>query len=213
MAMFINGNPTRERILLLLKKSGSLSIDDLSIQLGITPMGIRQHLLSLERKGVVDYFAKRHGVGRPAFLYRLTDKADDLFPKAYHEFIVNALKDLEENEGRDKIDDIFRWRKERILREKREVFSDKKDLHDKVHALKDILGSDGYLVDLGEDESNYILRQFNCPILKVASQFREACRYELQIYRDLLRKDVMRQQCISEGSPSCTYVIPKTPVR
>jgi predicted ArsR family transcriptional regulator len=210
---FINENPTRERILFLLKKKGPLSIDDLSRQMGITPMGIRQHLISLERKGFVDYVARRYGVGRPAFLYKLTENADDLFPKAYHEFILSALKDLEKNGGQDKLEDIFKWRKERILKERKEALGDKKSLQDRVYALKDLLESDGYLVDLDMDDNNYILREFNCPIAKVASEFREACKYELQIYRELLRKDVMRQECMAEGSPSCTYVIPKTPIR
>jgi predicted ArsR family transcriptional regulator len=209
----INENPARERIVLLLKKKGPLSIEDLSGHMGITPMGIRQHLLSLERKGFVDYFAKRHGVGRPAFLYRLTEKADDFFPKAYHEFTLNALRDLERNEGRDKVEDLFRWRKERIIRERREALSNKKSLREKVYAIGDILESDGYLVELDEDDNSYILRQYNCPISKIASEFKEVCRYQLQIYRDLLRKDVMRPECISDGNPSCTYVISKTPLR
>lgn len=213
MRLFINENPTRERILLLLKKKGSLSIEELSRQLGITPMGIRQHLLSLERKGFVEYVAKRHGIGRPAFIYRLTEMANDLFPQAYQEFIISAFKDLEENEGRGKVDDIFRWRKDRLLKEYKEALSDKKNLHDKVYGVKGILESRGYLVDLSEDGNSYILRQFNCPISKVASAFGEACRYELQMYKDLLRKDIVRQECISEGGPSCTYVIPKAPLR
>jgi predicted ArsR family transcriptional regulator len=207
---FFNENPTRERIIFLLKKKGPLSIDDLSRQMGITPMGIRQHLISLERKGFVDYIARRYGVGRPAFLYRLTERADDLFPKTYHNFIISTLKDIERNEGRNRVDEIFRWRKEKILRDRREALSDKKSLQDRVYALKDILESDGYLVDLDMDDNNFILREFNCPIAKVATEFKEACKYELQTYRELLRKDVMRQECMAEGSPSCTYVIPRT---
>jgi predicted ArsR family transcriptional regulator len=209
MGSLLNENPTREKIILLLKKRGPLSIDELSRELGITPMGIRQHLLFLERKGLVDYVTKRHGIGRPVFLYRLTESADERFPKAYHKFIVNMFKDLEKNEGQSKIDDIFRWRKERLLKESKDALSDKKNLHDKVYGLKNILESEGYFVDLDETESHYSLKQFNCPISKVALEFREACKYELQMYRDLLRKEVVRQQCMSEGSPSCTYLIPK----
>jgi len=210
MHFLLNENPTRERIIGILKKKGPLPIDDLSRQLGITPMGIRQHLLFLERKGLVEYVAKRHGIGRPAFIYRLTEKADELFPKAYPEFIVNAFKDIEKNEGRNKIDDIFRWRKERLLKENREALSDKKILHEKVYRFKDILEADGYLADLDEDNRNHILRLFNCPIFRVASEFKEPCVYELQMCRDLFGADVMRPQCMAEGDPFCTYLIPKS---
>jgi len=211
--IYLDENPTKERILLLLKKSGPLSIEELSSQLGITPMGIRQHLLSLERKGFVEYVSKRHGIGRPAFIFRLTDRADELFPKAYHEFTISLLRELEENAGREKIDDIFKWRKERLLKKLKEDLSDKKSLHERLNGFKGILESGGYFVELSEDNKNYILRQFNCPVAKVASTYREACKYQLQMYRDLLRKDITRQECISEGDPSCTYLIPKAPLR
>lgn len=213
MVTIVSENPTRERVLFLLKKKGPLSIDDLSRQMGITPMGIRQHLISLERKGLVDYIARRYGVGRPAFLYKLTEKADDLFPKAYHRFILSTLNELEKNEGREKIEEIFRWRKEKILRDRKDTLLEKKSLQDRVFALKDFLELDGYLVDLDMDDGKFILKEFNCPIAKVAAAYREACKYELQVYKELLRKEVTRQECIAEGSPSCTYIIPRTTIR
>ncbi|MEW6002904.1 MAG: metalloregulator ArsR/SmtB family transcription factor [Nitrospirota bacterium] len=209
MSLVINGNPTRDWIIQLLKKRGSLSIDELSKELKITPMGIRQHLLSLERKGLVDYEAERHGIGRPAFLYRLTEKANELFPKSYHKFILDTFKDIEGNEGRKKVDDIFRWRKERLLKEFEEGLSDRKNFRDKVYGLRDILESEGHFVQLDEANDNYSLKQFNCPISRVASDFKEACAYELELYKELLKKDILRTQCIAEGNPSCIYVIPK----
>ncbi|OHE61314.1 MAG: hypothetical protein A2Z47_14815 [Thermodesulfovibrio sp. RBG_19FT_COMBO_42_12] len=209
MYSLLNENPTRGKIMMFLKKMGPMPIDDLSKELNITPMGIRQHLLCLQRKGLIDYVIKRQGIGRPAFFYRLTEKADDLFPKAYHTLIANIFSYLEKNEGRNKIDDIFKWRKNILLKDTREALSDKKSLKDKVRGFKDILESKGYIVDLDETNSHYSLKQFNCPIYKVASEFKEACKYELKMYKDLLGKELKRQQCISDGNPSCTYIIPK----
>jgi predicted ArsR family transcriptional regulator len=209
MYSLLNENPTRGKIMMFLKKMGLMPIDDLSKELNITPMGIRQHLLCLQRKGLIDYVTKRQGIGRPAFLYQLTEKANDLFPKAYDTLIENTFRYLEKNEGRNKIDDIFKWRKNILLKDTREALSNKKSLQDKVLGFKDILESKGYVVDLDETNSYYRLKQFNCPIYKVASEFKEACKYELQMYKDLLGKEVNRQQCMSDGDPSCTYIIPK----
>lgn len=209
MSLILAENPTREKIIFLLKKKGGMSIEELSKELNITTMGVRQHLLVLERKGVIDYITKKHGIGRPGFLYRLTDKADEFFPKAYHRFTIDVLKDIEKNDGRNKIDEIFRWRKERLLRERMEVLSEKAGLCEKVSAMAKIIESDGYLVELEETQKDFRLKQFNCPISKIASEFKEACKYELQLYKDLLGGEVVRQQCLSEGAQSCTYVIPK----
>ncbi|TAN40628.1 MAG: winged helix-turn-helix transcriptional regulator, partial [Nitrospirae bacterium] len=69
MEFFLDRNPTRESIVHLLKKHGGMSIDDMSKQIQITPMGVRQHLLALEKKGIVTYISKRKGIGRPGFIY------------------------------------------------------------------------------------------------------------------------------------------------
>ena len=209
MWVSLNENPTREKIILLLKKNGPMPIEDLSKELKITSMGIRQHLLSLERKGIIDYVTKKQGIGRPAFLYRLTDKADNLFPKAYHSFIIDTFKDIEKNEGRDKVDELFKWRRMRLIKDTKDIFSDKPTLDEKINGLKDMLELKGYLVELDESDNSYTLKEFNCPIFQVASVFQEACKHELQFYRDVLGRDVNRQECMSEGNISCTYSIPK----
>ncbi len=206
----INENPTREKIIMLLKTTGPMSVDELSRELNITSMGIRQHLLSLERKGLISYITKRQGIGRPAFLYKLTEEANNLFPKTYHKFVLDMFKDIEKNEGRNKIDDIFKWRKNRLLKETREALSEKKSLKEKIYGLKDIFEPDGYLINIDETDDFYILKQFNCPIYTIALEYNDACKYELQMYKDLLGKEVTREQCMAEGSSSCIYNIPKS---
>ncbi len=209
----ISENPTREKIIMLLKKTGPMSIEDLSKELNITSMGIRQHLLSLERKGIIDYITKRSGIGRPAFLYKLTDKADYLFPKAYHDFIIQVFKDIEKNQSREMIENIFKWRKNRILKETKEALSEKKTLDEKIEFFKEILESKGYLAEIENVNNHYTLKQFNCPIYKLASEYNDACKYELQMYRELFSKEIIREKCLAEGDISCTYIIPKTSLK
>jgi predicted ArsR family transcriptional regulator len=209
----LNENPTREKIILLLKKRGPMAIDELSKELSITSMGIRQHLLSLERRGLIEYMTKRQGIGRPAFLYKLTAKADDLFPKEYDKFMVNLFHDIEKNDGREKIDEILKWRRNRIVRDAREVLADKKSIGEKIYALRDILEADGYFPEISESNTHYILKLFNCPIFKLASEYKEVCRHDLQMFREMIGKDLIREGCINSGNPSCTYTLPKTASR
>ncbi|MDA8085331.1 MAG: winged helix-turn-helix transcriptional regulator [Nitrospiraceae bacterium] len=79
--MNIENGQTKDKIIILLKKNDGLTTGELSRHVGITPMGIRQHLLALERKNLIRYEMKKNGIGRPAFVYRLTELADDVFPK------------------------------------------------------------------------------------------------------------------------------------
>ncbi len=205
----LTDNATRRKILLALKKSGSMTVDDLSGEVKITPMGVRQHLLILERKGAVEYVTRKRGVGRPGFLYRLTETADDLFPKSYQIFAVDMLADLERLDGRGKIDDVFRRRKERIASEMKGLLAGQKTVSQRLHVLADLLQQGGYIAELEENDAHYTLKQFNCPISKVAFRFKEACKYDLQLFREIAGQGVSREQCLSDGDQACVYVIPR----
>jgi predicted ArsR family transcriptional regulator len=209
MFTFLNENPTREKIIFLLKKNGSMSIDEISKELGITSMGIRQHLLSLERKGIIEYISKRHGIGRPAFMYKLTEKAEEYFPKYYHKFGINLLRDIELNEGKDKLNTVFKWYKNRLVKELKESVSEKKSLQDKVISFRDTLENHGYLAYLEEGNGSYIIKIHNCPIYKIANEYKELCKQDLLAFREILSKDMVRKECIIDGDQSCTYIIPK----
>lgn len=208
MDFMLDDNATRKIIVLLLKKSGGMSIEDLSKNISITPMGIRQHLLSLEKKGIVTYYAKKHGIGRPGFVYRLTDLAEDLFPKKYDSFALDVLRDIEKNEGKEKVDQIFAWRREGLFKVRNEQLAAKGSRDELVRGLKDVLESEGYLVELERENGSYHLMQYNCPINKIAFEYDTACVHELQLYRDLIGPDVIRQESLSQGSTSCHYIIP-----
>jgi predicted ArsR family transcriptional regulator len=202
-------NPTRRNILLALKKNGSMSVEDLSEAVEITPMGVRQHLVILERNGAVEYVTRRHGVGRPGFLYRLTKNADDLFPKSYQPFAMEVLTELEDLDGREKINEIFRRRKERLAAEMNRSLSGKQTISERLRALSGLLEHDGFIPELEETGTNFKLKQFNCPIAKVAIRFREACTHDLDLFRDIIGSDVSREQCLADGDQACVYVIPK----
>ncbi len=209
MLKHVNENPTREKIIFLLKKYGPLSIEDLSNELGITSMGIRQHLLSLERKGYIDYVTKRHGIGRPAFLYRLTEKAQNLFPAAYDEFLIETFKDIEHLEGKQRIEELFKWHKNRFLRDLRDSVPERKNLRERLTMLADVLDAKGYLAEVQDANNHFSLRIFNCPIYRLSAEFGDACRYDLLMFREFIGKDISREACIVDGDTACIYRIPK----
>ena len=74
---------TKERIfdqLLLLQNA---TISQLSELLHISEISVRHHLMSLEEEGVISSSEQRHGVGRPRFVYRLTEKGYQNAPTDY----------------------------------------------------------------------------------------------------------------------------------
>jgi len=202
-------NPTRRKILLLLKKRGGMTNDELSGLLQITPMGVRQHLLSLEKKGIITYSTVRHGIGRPNFVYRLTENADKYFPSNYDKFALEILKDLEELDGRESVARLFKRRKERILSKSKELIGNGKPIEEKISLLSGMLSNGGYIVEVSNNDKHHILKQFNCPIKAVSQYYHEACENELELYRELFGSGVQRNQCMAQGALSCEYIIPE----
>jgi predicted ArsR family transcriptional regulator len=202
-------NPTRRQIVMLLKKQKSMSVAEISRAISITPMAVRQHLISLEKRGMITYSPKKYGIGRPVFLYSLTSKALDIFPKAYADFVKEMLVLVEKSDGRKKIDRLFQMRKELQLQESIKAIEGRSSIDDKLSALMELLDEEGYMVEFENKDGAYVMKQFNCILPAIASDYPEACKYELQLYRELLGLQVTRIQCQADGDPTCIYNIPK----
>ncbi len=206
--MNIENGQTKDKIIILLKKNDGLTTGELSRHVGITPMGIRQHLLALERKNLIRYEMKKNGIGRPAFVYRLTELADDVFPKGYPSFTLDLLSDLEATDGRDKIDAVFRKRKERLF-EKMAGLLARYDFDEKINVLSTVLGENGYFVELADEGNGYALNLYNCPISRISYSYSEACNYEMELISELLGTPATLNKAVSNRDSYCSVGIPK----
>jgi predicted ArsR family transcriptional regulator len=193
MEMAMEENPTRERIVTLLKRAGHLTVADMSKEMGITPMAVRQHLMSLEKRGLVSYE---------------TPKAQEVFPSAYGKLAGDLLRTVEELDGRKKVDKLFKTLKGRRLDEKEQLLEGMEPFEARVSALAGALNEEGQMAEVESDGKAWTLNIFNCVIPSVAQSYPEACRYELELFRDLLGPKVKRTACQTAGSPACVYSIP-----
>ncbi|MFC1769464.1 helix-turn-helix transcriptional regulator [Nitrospirota bacterium] len=208
MPIILDENPTRKKIIMLLKKTKHLTVAELSRETEITPMAVRQHLLTLEKRGIIRYESKKMGIGRPVFLYQLTEKAKEIFPKSYGSFVAEILDLIVSIDGRKKLDKLFRARKEIMKEEYLKAMGSAESLNEKVKALSSKLDSDGFMVEVVHEDGVYELKQFNCLLSSVSEKFPESCKFELELYRDLLGKEVERTTCQSKGDICCTYKLP-----
>lgn len=199
---------TRREILMTLKKRGGMTADELSEVLGITAMGVRRHLMTLERDGLVQYDTVQRGVGRPSYVYSLTELADDLFPKNYDQFANELLKIVEMLDGEEKIEELFAKRMERL----EAVYAPHlghKDLADQIAELTRIQNENGYLAEWEQlDDETFVFIEHNCPIAKVADTCHFACDYEVKLLNKLLDADkIEREDHMFSGGVGCKYRI------
>jgi iron-sulfur cluster biosynthesis transcriptional regulator SufR len=205
---------TRERILQLLKFQGALTVDQVADALGITSMGVRRHLLALERDGLVRYRVEQRGQGRPGFVYSLTEQGDEFFPRTYSQLansLIDAVRALYGDAG---VERLFDRRTQELAKQYHERLIGK-DLKERIAELAQIRSEEGYMSDWEQtDERTYLLREHNCAICQVAKQCQSACSHELDLFRKVLDDaDVTRAEHIVKGDKMCAYVIRAKTVR
>lgn len=194
-------------VLLTLKKRGEARAEEIAEAIGVTPSGVRQHLSPLRAKGLVTYRKIRTGPGRPKFAYRLTDLAEALFPKAYHELTNELLKHLEEEDPEMLVRIFERRRNGRV--DAAFVRLAGKPFHDKVGELARILDEDGYLTDFqNRPDGTYLISERNCAIWEVALRYGLACSTELEFLREALPEaEIERVSHKLAGTYVCTYEV------
>src|ERR1700730_19039697 len=79
------------RLLYTLKSRGPLATNALAHTLGITVVGIRQHLAKLHAEGIVAYDDQAGEIGRPKRFWRLTAKGHGRFPDTHADLTVNLI--------------------------------------------------------------------------------------------------------------------------
>ena len=199
---------TRQRILFELKRSGGLTCQQLAEILGITSMGVRRHLITLERDGLVYYKTRQYGPGRPSYVYYLTELAEEMFPRTYGQLTNELLSYIELLDGEVKIQSLFDQRAQRRIRHAETRLRGLSFPH-KVMELARILEDDGYLAEAVQiDQDTFILREHNCAIHQVAARFQQACASELSFLRAVLPEaEVEREHHMVSGETYCGYRI------
>ncbi|MHB8757842.1 MAG: helix-turn-helix transcriptional regulator [Bacillota bacterium] len=198
---------TRHEILHMLKRKGSLSVDELSQELRITPMGIRQHLAILERDALVTPSQVRRGIGRPSHLYSLTETAEDIFPKHYEEFAIGLISDLIELAGPEKLQELLAFRINREVKALKERWQGL-DFEQRVLEFGKLLDAHGAMGDVQRlDDGSYAIREFNCSIYKIAQAHPVVCDFEKKLVEGVLGCTVQTEECLAHGAQRCTYVV------
>jgi len=211
------GSPSalRREVLVRLRRDGAATPDQLASAIGASRSGVLQQLRALEATGFVSRQTVRHGVGRPRHLYDITDEAQELFPTNYGGLAAGLVSAINAVGGDALVEQVFIARRrqigDRVRRELDDRIGAEAPLAERVRALAVIQDEQGYLADalLGTD-GTIRLREHNCAILDVARGESAACEAELEMFREVLGADVVRETHIASGDRCCTYRIAAT---
>jgi predicted ArsR family transcriptional regulator len=208
----IVGSTIRREILVRLRHEGPTSPDRLAADLGASRTGVLQQLRALEEAGLVRHETVRHGVGRPRHIYDVTDRAQDLFPSNYDGLASGLLAAIRAVGGPQLVDRVFEARREAAAEDIRRRMNERLDpgatLLERVRELAVIQDEQGYLCSAAFEADGVLrLREDNCAIHQVATGTEAPCRAELDLFREVLGADVVRESHIARGDRCCSYRI------
>lgn len=186
-----------------LLRRGEASVNDLAASLELTDNGVRAHLATLERDGLVEAAGKRPGIRKPETLYRLTPEAEQLFPKAYHVLLNTLLDILQDTMSEDELDSILETLG-RSLAERASSGSNGLSQESRIDAAVDVLSSMGGLADVVQDGGDYLIQGHACPLAAVVREHPHACTIAEALLADLTGMSV-HEECMRNGTPRCVF--------
>ena len=196
---------TRGQIVTLLRRSGR-TVEDLARALSLTDNGVRAHLAVLERDGIVRQrgsVRRSSGGGKPAYVYELTQEAEDLFPKAYEPVLSRLLDVLSNRVGSEESEELLKSVGRRLA-EEHSVRTN--DAHARLESAVEIFNELGGLAELEERDGTSVIRGYSCPLAGVTPDHPEVCRMAETLITELAGVPVY-EHCDRGERPRCCFEV------
>lgn len=205
------GKSQRLCIVNRLKRTHGLSVGQLSEALGMSYMGVKQHCLDLQQRGYLDTWRRPKPVGRPELIYRLTEKANELFPAESDELSLELLLAAQALYGPSSPEKLlflcYQRRAEAYLaRLKGET------LEERARWLARQRDSEGYMAELEVDGAEGLrIVEHHSPIAGLFENYPALLhRLEEELFAKVLGATITRTAATTAGLYSCTFSIQKT---
>ncbi len=194
----------------LLKLQGPMEADGLALQLGISPMAVRQHLYALQDDKLVPYEPKPRPKGRPAKLWKLTVEANKIFPDAHAELTVGLLEVIRDTFGEAGIEKLLDKRASCQIADYQSKLITCVDLYEKLRRFAEIRSDEGYMAAVEtNDNGSYIFVENHCPICVAATSCSGLCKMELDVFTAVFETtaEIERTDHIIKGARRCAYEV------
>ena len=205
-----------QRVLLgLLKRRGPTTIVDLERTVGLARESVRDHMQALIAAGFVERAGlRRAGPGRPATVYRLTERGERLFPQREPE-LLREMATFLIAEQREDVLERFLAARAGGKRQRLGVRLGGLEGFARAEALAAILDEEGFLAEVeASGDGRCLLRLCHCPLRELVAVTHLPCRSELELVQELLGAELRRESFMPDGASSCTYsfALPNSPL-
>lgn len=200
---------SQERILYRIKRLGPQSVRSLASDLGMTTMGVRQHLRQLsEAQLIVAMPEEPQARGRPARRWKLTGTGHGFFPDGHAGITADLITSVRDLMGEDGLDQLIEKRTTDALAQYRAKMDGQDNVRERINTLVELRSAEGYMAEARElADGTFLLLEHHCPICTAARACQGFCRSELEVFQSLFKNQatVTREDHLLHGARRCSY--------
>jgi len=185
-----------------LKTSGGLAVSELSRRLGSSYMTVKQHCEDLTKRGYLSRSrVPRTEIGRPEIFYRLSEKAEALFPTIPVSFTLEMLDQVKLLFGENGPERILFQHFQNKEETWKASLNKGTTLLYKAQLFAKVREKDGlFMRCLHDPETGVItLREFHHPLRSIFEQYPRAVALEQRAIEAALGAKVVRETAESQG--------------
>jgi predicted ArsR family transcriptional regulator len=191
----------------VLKRSDGLAVGDLADALKMSYMGVKQYCIELEKRGYLDTWRRAKETGRPELTYRLTPKAQCLFPQHSNELsleILDAVRQLHGPTAAEKI--LYQY-----FLKKADAYTKKikgKSLIERATSLARLRDAEGHCAQVDYDPRHGLrLTEYHSPLAELIKLYPSVAKMEEAMLSRLLLAPVQRDMSTVSGLMRITFLV------
>ena len=197
---------TRDTILHTIKAQPRANVDELAEAAEVSPVTVRHHLNSLQADGLIVSESVRRSVGRPYYVYTLSEKGQELFPKRYVRLTARLLDELKIRLPQETMDGVLTSVVSGMVEEHRGKF-EHLSFEKRLDFLVKLLEEEGFLASWERTADGYRLIEYSCPYAALGETHSEVCTIDKQLMINVLDTPVKQQSCMLDGGHCCEFHI------
>jgi predicted ArsR family transcriptional regulator len=197
---------TRQTVLEALQVLERATVNELADRVGIKAITMRHHLNTLQAEGLVTAEEKRQPIGRPIYVYSLTDQGRQAIPRTNSLLVERLLDQIKEALPPAAVEGLIGALALTIAEDVRHEFDDLPP-GQRMHHLIELLTREGFAAEWRQTDQGLRLVEHQCPYVRFGQRHPELCQIDETLIRTALGADVEKLSCLLAGDTACTYAL------
>ena len=200
---------TRDIVLQSIKSMNQATVDDLAQAANVSPVTVRHHLNGLLADNLIEANSVRRKVGRPYYVYSLSEAGQELFPKKYFALSSRLLSELKERFSAEVVNSLFESLVQRIIADNRADF-EHLPFEKRLDYLMRLLADEGFLARWEKDGDQYKISEYSCPFISIGQTHAEICALDTALIEGVLETKIEQHSCMLQGDDCCEFALAPT---